>query len=74
MSNGRIYNWDKLQEEFEQLKEKYKNEYNWDKLQEEFEQLKEKYKNEQHSFSLVVHPKKLTFWQKLIGAFKNRKL
>lgn len=26
MSNGRIYNWDKLQEEFEQLKEKYKNE------------------------------------------------
>jgi hypothetical protein len=47
--------------------------YNWDKLQEEFEQLKEKYKNEQHSFSLVVNPKKLTFWQKLIGAFKNRK-
>jgi hypothetical protein len=48
--------------------------YDWDKLKEEFEQLREKLKNEQHSFSLVVQPKKLTFWQKLIGAFKNRKL
>ena len=47
--------------------------YDIDKLREEFNQLIKKYENDNHSFALVIHPKKLTFWQKLIRAFKNRK-
>ena len=52
MINKRIYNRDKLKEEYSKLFEKYKNRIDLD----------------------IPHPgPKLTFWQKLIGAFKNRR-